>query len=151
MHNGTMYNLCKLRDKLVCYNPMTPIRFNITIWVGLVIEDPYQKTPEGEGRLYFLNYTVQFKQGHKPLCLAFDACVALNKGRGTPCGDQNWIDTWSNSSNCCQMHCTALHNSTHGLSHQVKPISGGGMGGHSAGNGFVGICKETVKWVFERR
>ncbi|XP_034270551.1 endogenous retrovirus group 3 member 1 Env polyprotein-like [Pantherophis guttatus] len=120
VHNHTMYSLCLLQNKTICYNPAVPIRLNVTLWAGLAKEGTRQD-PEGEGRLYLLNYTLQLKQGKQPLSLSFDACVAMNKGKGTPCGDQVWIHTYIHNH---KYLCQSNFNWAYGNPNQWLPCAG---------------------------
>ncbi|XP_070615589.1 endogenous retrovirus group 3 member 1 Env polyprotein-like [Erythrolamprus reginae] len=93
IHDRTMYSLCNLQGKRICYDPSTPIRLNVTLWTGLPVMG-WRKDPEGDGRLYFVNYTLHLQQSKSPIVLTFDACKAVSKGWSTTCGSSAWVNQY---------------------------------------------------------
>ncbi|KAG8147727.1 hypothetical protein E2320_022679, partial [Naja naja] len=99
--NGTMYMLCHQKGQIICYQPETVIKINISVWAGIEFESedkPYVETGyESSQHFEFINSTTGLKNGVTPLVLELDVCKALDSMAGylRSCGSQAWRETYT--------------------------------------------------------
>ncbi|KAG8147189.1 hypothetical protein E2320_022732, partial [Naja naja] len=94
--NGTMYTLCTLRNKVVCYKPEIPEKLNVTLYTG------FGQRYDGkiEGRFAYVNHTTVLRQGSEKIIWEFDACAVINEP-GRPgkvgCGSDSWKNAYKHN------------------------------------------------------